>query len=75
MENREEGQAPVPADVGRKRCEHLFCHERPVARLTVPHHKAQYFVCEMHLAEKLVWAEPYRKVIGMVSVERLERAP
>ena len=53
-------------------CEHLFCQGRPVARLTVPHHKPETLFCAEHLAEQIKWATPYRDVLGAIVVGAVE---
>lgn len=52
-------------------CECLFCYKPATARLTAPRIKPRVFMCDTHLAETLVWAEPYRKMPGRVLIEPL----
>ncbi len=54
------------------KCEHLFCDNEAVARLTVPHLKARQGICAEHLKETLEWAARWRKIPGAVQVEPTE---
>jgi hypothetical protein len=55
--------------MARPTCECLFCDSPATARLTAPHLKPRFFICEAHLAEQLKWAAPYRNILGAVTVE------
>lgn len=56
------------------KCECLLCQADATARLTVPKHKPRTLVCEEHLESQLKWAQPWRKVIGCVTVEQIQEA-
>lgn len=54
------------------KCECLFCDSPAIARLTAPHLKPRFLVCESDLTEQLAWAGAYRSRPGRVTVERID---
>ena len=53
------------------RCEFLFCDKMASARGTIPHHAPRTCLCEGHTASQIKWADRYRRVVGMVTVEAI----
>ncbi len=57
--------------VNTAKCECLFCDNAAIARFTAPHLKPAFLICEEHLQVQMKWAAPYRKTVGLVSVDRI----
>lgn len=53
------------------KCEILFCQNDATSRFTAPRLKPRFSICQKCLDEQLVWAAPYRKTLGAVSVEAI----